>query len=105
MLAQQVKEQLGPAIPKVVTEEDGALKVDYGYLAAIAYEVAKHLDTQYQQLRTKDSPWLDLDSLIERYAPPEQQAGAVALLAITKLYAREIKNLGAVPGATKPRFI
>lgn len=86
VIAQQVKEVLGPSIPNIVVQRRGALRVDYGKLAAEAYEVVQLLDRQYRHATPKSQRHLDLEALITAHVPPYPQEGAVALLAITKLY-------------------
>lgn len=87
VIAQQVKEILGPFVPDVTVTRRGVVRVNYGKLAEEAYKVAQLLDREYRRTTPKQDRVLALNSLITTHVPPEPQAGATSLLAITKRYA------------------
>lgn len=103
VISQQIKEVLGPFIPDITVMRRGALRVDYGKLAEEAYEVALLLDREYRRTTTKQNRALTLNSLVTAHVPPEPQAGAVGLLAITKLYADEMKPTNSYLASKKSR--
>lgn len=90
VIAQQVKEILGPFIPDVTVTRRGVVRVNYGKLAEEAYKVAQLLDREYRRITPKQHRVLTLNSLITTHVPPEPQAGATSLLAITKRYAEAL---------------
>lgn len=96
VISQQIKAVLGPFISDITVTRRGVLRVDYGKLAKEVYEVAVLLDREYRRTTTKQNRVLALNSLITAHVPPEPQAGAVGLLAITKLYADEMKLTNSI---------
>jgi hypothetical protein len=89
VIAQNVRDELSDYFPDITaTSRVGFIRVDYGMLANIAYEVLPYLETQYMlhPMSSDDSNDLILSNLLKKYLTKDTQLDAVRLVALVHLY-------------------
>jgi hypothetical protein len=89
VIAQNVRDELSDYFPGVTTtSRAGVLRVDYGMLANIAYEVLPYIEARYKlsPVPPDDGSNLILSDLLRQYLTNDTQLAAVRLLALVQLY-------------------